>query len=258
MKQHELRTFAHLGSALWADPSRSRGIALETMAAATLLDVAEEARLDRAARALLERAFREGMAGNTQANLMVAGTEANRFFRLPLESRFVLAALHGGRWSYARLARILEETPEQIEERAWTARVELAVIYPAGAKARTSSCPEYIPHRPWTQRFLDEEIGSTRERLFLQNHLMACDSCREALNRCRNLYYSIEAMLPGAQGGAEQVQLELERICGTGRSLQNRIYVTFEQSLTPFLRRSDIRAALAIGAGLLLWKLRSG
>jgi hypothetical protein len=170
MTQEDLKTLVVMGRSLWSDPGRSERVALETMTAVSLLDLTKERAVERAAAVLLERAERDGMAAMTRVNLVVLDQP---FFRLLPEERFLLAALHVGRWSYSRLARVMDETSERVEEIAWMARVRLSARHPAGPASRGHHCPDYDVRRPWTQRFLDEEMETSRERLFLQNHLMA-------------------------------------------------------------------------------------
>jgi hypothetical protein len=177
------------------------------------------------------------------------------------EERFLLAALHLGRWSCARLARIFGLPVEQIEALAWGARVRLissqkGLPYPAGASTQGPNCPEYDSRRPWTQRFLDEEIASGRERLFFQNHLMACESCREALGRCRESYYAIERLLPrfsDEDRGDRQMLRSLEAIAKRSLALRLPADRTFAESLAVFVRRRDIQVVLGILGLTIVW-----
>jgi hypothetical protein len=262
MNKDDLKVLAEVGRALWVDPHESQIATIETLSAVTLLDLTPERALERAAKALLERVTSRGLAANTRSNLNAGALlgMGQPFFRLLPEERFFLVALHLGRWSYARLSRISGETPEQIEELAWGARLQLAaseqvMIYPAGASVRGTNCPEYNSKRPWTQRFLDEEMSTGRERVFLQNHLMACDSCRGALTRCREVYYSIDRLLPRLNEDSGDVQMirNLEKISRSGLGIRKPMERTFLEGLAIFGSRRDIQLVLAAFGLLLIW-----
>src|SRR6185437_1507127 len=175
MKVEDLKLVSSLGQSLWQQPEQSRSITRETISAATVLDPNPERAIEKAVQALLDRANQKGMYARIP----------NGFHALFPEERFILLALHQGRWSYERIARVVREPIEQIQTLAWNARVYLALShYPTAPKTASASCPEYDPQRPWTQRFVDEEL-SGRERVFLQTHLSRCASCREALVRTK-------------------------------------------------------------------------
>ncbi len=150
------------------------------------------------------------------------------------------------------MGRILGVEPSVVEQRAWDARLRFASaaglkIYPAGASQLGASCPSYDARKPWTQRFLDEEISSGRERLFLQNHLMACASCREALGRCRELYYALDRGLPrGEESLLSRSVAHLALISRESQGLRSPSDRSFRESLEVFTRRSNVRIALAI------------
>jgi hypothetical protein len=251
MDQEDLRTLASVGRALWADTRESQLATIETLSAVTLLDLTPDRAVERAAVALLERVSRRGATAQW----------AQPFFRLEAEERLTLVALHQGRWSYARLGRVFGLTTEQVEALAWSARLQLAsaigTAYPAGAPQRGPNCPEYDSQRPWTQRFLDDEVSSGRERLFLQNHLMACGSCRDALNRCRETYYALEASLPQLSEAAGDTRLlqNLKSVTRKGLGLKAPAERSFVESLEVFFRRRDVRWAMAIFTGVVAFKL---
>ena len=260
MNREDLRALIELGRALWADPRESDLATVETLSAITLLDLTPDRALERAASALLERVRNRGLAADTRASLSVGAGDP--FFRLYPEERMLLVSLHLGRWSYARLSRIFGISARQIEEMGWRARIELvsalpAANYPAGAPSRGSRCPEYDSKRPWTQRFLDEEIPSGRERIFLQNHLMACESCRGALARCRELYYAIDRVLPrlNQSGGDDGVLRSLEAIARRGSLLKSPTQRSFAETLEIFTRRPGVRWALSVLAALVIWRI---
>jgi hypothetical protein len=223
---------------------------------------------------LLIRASRGRLSASPESN---AQAIANPFYRLEPIQRLILTALHRGRWSYERLSRVLGERAETIEELAWAARVELAVSakgtglfpkvsYPAGARQAGSHCPEYLAGRPWTQRFLDEEIRAGSERLFFQNHLMACDSCRAALSRCRELYYAIEALIPGADLDSAERGPEgkgdgpgwIERlgaISSQSNKVRHPVELSFTETLAIFVRHRETQVLLCILAVLAIMRV---
>ena len=227
MKTEDFRAIDSLSRSLWADAAYAARVSTETVTAVSLLDLNDERALERAMSALLERALRDGAGVNAEAL-------NHPFFRLQPEERLLLAALHVGRWSYRRIARVLGMNEEKIPRLAWQARLHLATFAPARAATALGSpragvrCPEYSTDAPWTQRFMDEEIPS-RERLFLQNHLMACASCRQSLATCRDLYYSVDAMIPQPSPGSdsELTLRELQRAWEETRKWMQPIRRTF-------------------------------
>jgi hypothetical protein len=240
----DLRTFAGVGHALWDEPARSRQAVVEALAAATLRGLPPEDALVRAAQALL-----------TRATASRPGRLNHPFFRLTAEDRLLLVALHDGSWSYARLARILQVDPEKLEEAAWGARLRLMGGSPAGPARLGPSCPAYDARRPWTQRFLDDEIASGRERLFLQNHLMACDPCRAALGRCRDGYYAVERQVtealraPGGDADGDVEALSAAARIGARARDPNRVPDLGEAALR-LLRKPEMVAAAVLLAVL--------
>lgn len=264
MSREDLKALAEVGRALWADPRESQLATIETLSAITLLDLMPDRALERAAAALLERVTKRGFAADTYSSLAAgvgAGT-ASRFFGLYPEERMLLVSLHSGRWSYARMARIFKTTPERIEEMAWSARIALVssapgAPYPAGASQRGANCPEYDAKRPWTQRFLDEEIRSGSERVFLQNHLMACDSCRNALGRCREMYYAVDKLLPRLTEEANDagVLRSLESLARQTSVLRSPSQRSFAETIEIFTRRPDVRWAIGFLGAMLAWRV---
>lgn len=249
MRPEDLRTLAQLGRAFWADSTESESATIETVSAVSLLDLADEKSMEKAARALMDRASRGGMARNIWSNLPVAAGQP--FYQLEVEERFLLVVLHLGRWSYSRVAKVLMREMSEIEEMAWVARVKLAQrkldrskasAYPVGASAATPHCPEYDSVRPWTQRFMDEEIVGGRERVFLQNHLMACSSCRRSLSYCREVYYAVDSMIPRLSSGEETegAVKDLEAVTRHTLSLKAPSRRSFFEGLKFFLARPDV------------------
>jgi len=255
MKTEDLRSLSQLGNALWLDRELSRKRTAETLEAVSLLSITEEAFLEKASSVLLARANREDL--RLQAPFL-----GDPFFRLLPEERFLLVALHVERWSYHRVARILQCAEEQVATRAWKVRVHLAsqpgsanksgasksvpVLGAVGVAPRHPSCPEFHSLNPWTQRFLDEEYAS-RERVFLQNHLMACDDCRHALNRCGELYYHVEKMIPRVE--AEGFE-DLGRMMDLIRKRKDPLLWTWQDAVRAFLRRPETQLLLLV---ILVW-----
>ena len=229
------RCLPQISQALWSDNDRSQSLAIESFATVSLLDLPFERTVERTTKILIDRANQMGTGVNREAL-------SNPFYRLSAELRVILVALHVARWSYERLARLLDQTPEEVARAAWKARVHLASqspirkpnrSYPSGHKLGPN-CPEYDPDAPWAQKFLDEQLGQN-EQLFFQNHLMACDGCRIALNRCRDLYYQIEELLPvsalivGEEDNWVRLYEKTQSVLhpGLGRRLWTSIYSLF-------------------------------
>jgi len=253
----DLKTYAEFGRALWADPSRSGEMAIETLSAISLLDLTQERALEKASSALLDLAMRQGMASNTLSALEMGKFGA--FFKLQPEERFVLAALHLGRWTYERVARVIDADSEKVEKLAWRARSQIAIaegLTPIGAQISSHNCPEYDLDRPWTQRFLDEEIGTGRESVFLKNHLMACDSCRRSLSRCRDIYFRVDAMLPRVSED-DRILRALARVTHDGKKLRSNEGITFGDSLVAFLSQRNVQILLVLVFALVLLRLKS-
>jgi hypothetical protein len=257
----ELQIFAELGMALWVDPERAQPLVIETLSAVSLLDLPQDHAFERAAGAMLDRAERRGMADNTLDSLAL-GQFGNPFFKLFPAERFILVALHAGRWSYARIARVMKLDAVGVEALAWKARTRLGIergLVPAGPKILGPSCPEYDFERPWSQRFLDEEIPNGRERIFLQNHLMACDSCRHALNRCRDLYFGAEKLLPPPSEQQEALVRQLHAIhrkayAFTHKGRRPGVH-GWRGGLLAMAAQWDVQLLLAVGAAALAYRI---
>jgi hypothetical protein len=251
--REDLKTIAELGLALWADPHYSSQVTSETFMAASMIEVQDDLRLERAAQALLDRAVSEGHSRNTTINARVPGAINDEFFRLGVKERFVLVGLHFGKWSYARLSRVCGVSAEEIEELAWRARLTMAgPNYPQGASLASQNCPEYIAARPWTQRILDDEWETGGGRMFLQNHLMACDSCRAALGRSRQMYYSVEARIPRSVRSQELSEV-LDQITRRTHVLRQPSERTIHESFSIFTRRREARLLIALLFGFLVF-----
>jgi hypothetical protein len=248
MKREDLQAIAGVGDGLWADSERAHRTVLDAFAAVALLGLDESGTLERVSRNLLDLAERDGPSVNSAA----AG---RAFFRLLPEERLILTGLHSARWSYARLARILGQSPERVAEIAWGARIHLASLphqkagkpfffsHPAGSSG--TSCPEYHPGRPWTQAFFDEELDRPR-RHFLETHTAACASCQGALKRARAVWYAADACVPRRAPAAREASVTgLERLAGGALRLVRPADRDFLQALGIFLGRRDVRWLVA-------------
>ncbi len=250
IEREDLRIFSKLGNALWIDPGSSEKSTLDTLSAISLLELAPERALEKACTALLARASKRSTCVQTDVD---AGKLAQPFFRLSLEERFILVALHLGKWSYQRLSRILSCSKESLEARAWVARLQLGCSYPAAPHPIGHSCPEYLPGRPWTQRFLDTEFVSGREKFFFQDHLTLCSACRDGLNRCRETYYRVDQALRHALGDHDFGEL-LEDVLRLRRVYRTPAHRTFVESLTLFIQKKDIQLLVGLLFCLLVFQ----
>lgn len=242
MDADSVNALGHLSHGLWPDSARAK--TLETWSAVEALDLHEAVAMERAAQALLHRAERETPEDHPLP-----------FFRMPVVVRAVLIMLHRNHWSYERIGRVLKKSREEVGQLAWYARLSLAATvgdhdaYPTGSSFKSPNCPPYDAANPWTQHFMDEELG-TPERLFLQNHMVGCTTCRKALHRCRELIFGIESMLP--QGGAAFAQ-DLRQDLKRAYWVRPAEGIGFNDALLRFLDRPETRrwAGLLIAGGLL-------
>jgi hypothetical protein len=275
---------SQLALALWWDPVQARNRGCEALAATSLGEDLPEVLIERASGLLLNWCEQEeGDAGAPKLGLEGA------FWRLPPKARFVLAVLHGTyRWSWRRTARVFgwaasfetgtTATVERMREisgelldlvarLAWSSRLELAWElgrgYPSGGGSAdiTRNCPEMDARAPWTQKFLDEEM-QPRELLFLQNHLMACSSCRGALDLARNVFHGVDAhvrgifaeertLAGGVQVGRSAVSKAFAGVLESRRLIFRPASLSFGESLRVHFSRSE-NQVLWTGALLLL------
>ncbi|MEO5968857.1 MAG: hypothetical protein ABIQ95_02935, partial [Bdellovibrionia bacterium] len=212
-----------------------------------------ERTLEKACKGLLEKA--KGQSALT-AWIQNPSLFKRVFYRLSPEERFVLTAVHLGRWSYDRLARMLDKDREKIQEILWQARLAMnegVGPYPAGPAMAGPNCPEYNSRVPWTQRFLDNDIEG-KDRFFLSQHMLACSTCAGAMARCRALYFRIDQEVVknitvpdfGYSLGKVLEQSPLHRYSSE---------LSLRQSLIIFLRNSDVRFIFYIFLGLVLFLL---
>jgi len=256
-KDH-IKSLTRISRSLWADLDRSFAMSEDSLTSVSLLRLSEERTLERASKVMIERAEQ-----NPPRLLALQ----HPFYRLSAVERFLLAALHIEKWSYARISRILGIETSHIETLAWAARLKFCfqelqadVEYPRAPTQLGPVCPEYNISAPWTQRLLDDELGK-RERLFLHNHLMGCERCRLSLTLTRKLFYKVESVIP-VKDAAVETNLAADRIYAhwkSGESVFRPIKTTFKESMVRFLNQPKIQFTLA---GLVLflfyWSKRVG
>lgn len=244
MRTDDLTLISKLGRALYANPAQAESRSIETVAAiSTLPEISDEGFLERALSLMLHRAERDGTRTG------VARIE-NPFFRLSPKERFVLFLLHSGRVSYQRLARLIGASPEDIQSIAWRARSQIAsspevrmhAPHPTGSSRLKQSCPEFNVERPWTQKLLDDEMGSP-ELTFLQNHTSICSDCQRALSLTRQFYYSVEKWIPIASTGedSEAIGNSMRHAVRKGRLQSGTLPadLTFREGLAIFFSKRE-------------------
>ncbi len=256
MDIHATRTLTRISHSLWGDFEKSLPISEDILTSVGLLRLDEDSTMERALKMLIERAER-----SPPKTFLLQ----HPFFRLAPIERFLMTALHLERWSYARIARVLGIDSRLIAPWAWATRMKFCfqemsdpVEYPRGPTSLGRSCPEYKVTEPWTQSFLDEELEG-RERLFLQNHLMACDQCRRSLDLSRKMIFRIESMIPVREADRD-AEIAAERLLKTwkaGESAFDPSKTTFRQSLIPLYQKKRVRIALAIAFGTLALLLKN-
>lgn len=266
MRAEDLQAVIHIGQALWADPARSSECAEDALTAASALFVNPGARgrgdssvegsiTERAGTALYRRAGRDGLRAT-------APGVGNPFYRLAVEERLVLSALHVGHWSYERIGRILGRTPIQVQELAWSARLYLLTTpgrpisapHPTGSARAGLNCPDYNPRSPWTQAFLDEEL-SKQQKLFIQDHLQTCPVCTQALSSARSFYYAVDAQIPRSQYATSSTA-RLSKILRVGVVQRDPAQMSVSEALLTYFARTEIRIFIVISTGLLIWLSR--
>ena len=245
---NDLNLVSNLGQSLWTQPEQSQAITRETVSAATLVESNSERAVETALQALLDRANKKGMYARIP-------TGFNALFP---EERFILLALHQGHWSYERVARVVRESVEMVQQLAWNARVYLAIShYPAAPTQASASCPEYDPQRPWTQRFVDEEV-SGQEKLFLQAHLTRCNECRQALGRAKDVFYKVQKQVEALEtrrtnpGLTAQIQTWVEQ----GQRVRSPSGGSASDGLRSVFARTDVRLVLVAWTAALVYFLR--
>ncbi len=248
METQDLQSLGRLSYSLFGDWNQALSTGERTLRTIGLKDGLDSRAIEKAALAHLSR------AESIQKESFDLSTP---FFRLSALNRFLLAANHVEHWSYARIARTLELPAEAIPPLLWRARLQyifdecnLALAYPSGGKLASSHCPIYDATDPWTARLLDEEM-KPQERQFLQNHMVACDACRNALGRVRELIHAIDALMPSKQCETwvlDEMHAQARRLAGSGMTYGRS---TLQTSLTQWSRSPGTW----LGIGLLLWAI---
>ena len=257
MDKDTIKSLARISRSLWGDLDRSLAIGEDTLTSVSLLELSEERTLERVSKVMIERAER-----NPPKLLSLH----HPFYRLAPVERFLLTALHIEKWSYEKIGRVLGIQSNLLEPWAWAARLkfcfqelETEIEYPRGPLTLGPSCPEYNLSAPWAQRMLDDELGK-RERLFLQNHLMACDSCRKTLDTTRRMFFKIEAVIP-VKDAIQEMDTAATRILENwkaGESAFRPIKTTFRESMIRFLEEPKTQIMLAcVTAFALYWIKRT-
>ncbi|NDG84044.1 MAG: zf-HC2 domain-containing protein [Proteobacteria bacterium] len=239
------RSLSRISHSLWGDFRKSLPISEDVLASVGLMQLDGEETLLRASKVLIERAERSAPG---------ALALQHPFFRLAPIERFLLTVLHVESWSYSRIARVLGIERKLIAPWAWAARMKFcfqempgSTEYPRGPTSLGPRCPEYDITAPWTQTFLDEELG-TKERMFLQNHLMACDACRRSLDLSRKMIFKIESMIP-VKYASEDTEIAAERLLATwrsGESAYEPIKTTFQDSLRKLFSSPGAQTAAVV------------
>jgi hypothetical protein len=249
VNKDDIKSLTRIGRSLWGDTLRSVAMSEDTLTSVSLLNLSDVHTIERASRVMIERAEKN------PPNLLKLN---HPFFRMAPIERFLLTALHLEKWSYDRVARTLGIEAELIPTWAWATRLkycfqelEADVDYPHGPASLGPVCPEYNPSAPWSQKFLDDELGK-RERLFLQNHLMACDRCRKTLELTRKTFFKIESLIPVKEVSQtiEESNEQLFETWKAGLSTFRPITVKTSESLAKFIAQPHIQLVMA---GLLMF-----
>lgn len=204
--QSIVQPVVRVGGALWPDPEQRDFIVTDVFSSMSLLGLSEGEFVERTVQHLLEKANSITSPGHRVRDLQQGDGTFRKFYGLDPRERLILVLLHSEHWDYAKIARLLGVTSNVIEATAWRLRIQMSSKYPLAPTMATPSCPEYDVHQPWIQRFLDDEYSKSSEKLFLQNHLMACSDCRRALQSCRDLYYRVDSMIPRYSENQKNVQ----------------------------------------------------
>ena len=244
LNKEDIKSLTRIGRSLWGDTRRSVAMSEDTLTSISLLNLSDVHTIERASRVMIERAEKN------PPHLLKLN---HPFFRMAPIERFLLTALHLEKWPYERVARTLGIEVDLIPTWAWATRikycfqeVEADVAYPLGPSSLGPVCPEYNASAPWTQKFLDDELGK-RERLFLQNHLMGCDRCRKALNLTRDTFFKIESLIPVKEVSPtmEDASEQLFETWKAGHSRFRPITVKPSESFAKFFSKPHIQLITA-------------
>ncbi|NDF15210.1 hypothetical protein EB061_07805 [bacterium] len=245
-QKEAFKSFTRISCAIWGDLKKSTVVGQESLALVSMLRLEPSAAIERASKILIERAEKSPPS---------ALSLQHPFYRFSALERFLLVALHRESWGYVRIARTLGIDAKLIEPWIWALRIRLCfqeiqdsgLEYPRGPTRLGASCPEYVVTAPWTQRLLDEEM-SNRDRIFIQNHLMACATCRHSLELTRRMVFKIDSLIPN-QASNEEIE---EAATGLQESWQDseKVFdpskITFAGSIASFLSLPSTQIALAV------------
>lgn len=180
------------------------------------------------------------------------------FYRLLPIQRFALMGRHLEGWSYTKLGTLLNLPSYDIEKILWQTRVELGTYRSSdisiGSSLCTFQCPEYNIQRPWTQRFLDEQLRA-QDRVFLQGHLLQCESCRQTLESARKIYYLAQSEIPTFECSENHLQMLSERWNAIREARVHQplsVQKTWIPSLRTFFARKDVQVLTALGTALVI------
>lgn len=198
--QHEsaMRTFDELhpfdiltvaARVLVSDPDQAHPFILEALIPRALKEPNDE----RLAQHVLQQWAREqGQRWNASEE-----TDLNQPIQRVLPWRRMLLTLASDlKLSYANSALWMGMSESQTVLELWKTRAELARPYTAPAAIPTSdACPEWIPERPWVQTYVDGFMPRF-ERVFVESHVLECDSCRAAVLNTRTMIQKAYMTLP--------------------------------------------------------------
>jgi hypothetical protein len=256
LDKNSIKSLTRISRSLWGDLEKSVAISEDTLTSVSLLQLSDERTLERASKVMIERAEK-----NPPRLLALQ----HPFYRLAPIERFLLTALHVEKWSYARIARVLGIEENLIEPWAWATRIKYAfqeleaeLEYPRGPATLGASCPEYNVSQPWAQRLLDDELAK-RERMFLQNHLLACEKCRKSLDLTRRMFFKIEGVIP-VKDAHQETEIASERLYRTwkaGESAFRPIKTTLKESLIVFFNQTSVQYTIILLMGFIFYLSKS-
>jgi hypothetical protein len=251
--KNDIRSLTRISRSLWGDPEQSLAISEDTLSSVSLLRLSDDHTIERASKVMIELAER-----NPPSLLKLN----HPFFRLSPLERFLLTAIHIEKWNYQRIARTLGIDQGLIEPWLWSVRLKFCfqetqssgLEYPRGPGTLGPVCPEYNATSPWTQRLLDDELGK-RERLFLQNHLVACEKCRKTLEITRKFLFKTESMIPSNDSPKDFDQAcdRLFQVWKDGEVALRPITVSTRDSILNFIAQPKIQFILALMTFLVIY-----
>lgn len=245
MNKEDILSLTRIGRSLWGDLNQSVAISEDTLTSVSLLNLSDDRTIERASKVMIELAER-----NPPTLLKLN----HPFFRLAPIERFLLTATHIEKWSYERVARTLGIDKGLIGPWLWSTRLKFCfqetqgngLEYPRAPGTLGPICPEYDLSYPWTQRMMDDE-GGKKERFFLQNHLVACEKCRKALELTRKMIFKVESLIP-VKESPQELDLACDRIFNTwkvGERILRPMSIDTKESILRFLSTPKAQFVLA-------------